>query len=165
LSKFVFRLAVVLRQRKRAEQEAQRELAVRHAKLVEAENDLRNLDDRVRAASEDLRQNHLTGSLDLNFLAAHRRYLNAMQRQALDLIQKIAVAQKHVDEARLLLAEAAKKRKAIEKLREKQFARWQEEIARKELAQMDEIGMQIAYANLADPSDNDSGSNERAAST
>jgi flagellar FliJ protein len=148
MARFVFRLESVLRQRKRAEQEAQRELAHRQATLVSFQNDLQALDEALRAASDDMRNNHLTGALDLNFLAAHRRFVNAMQRQGMNLVQKIAAAQRAVDEARALLAEAAKRRKVIEKLREKQLARWQQEQDRRETAAMDEIGSQIGYSNL-----------------
>src|SRR4051812_30104701 len=150
MARFVFRLETVLRQRKRAEQEAQRELAHRQAKLVGLQTDLQALDQGLRKAADDVRDNHLTGKLDLNFLAAHRRFVNAMQRQGLNLVQKIAAAQRSVDEARGLLAEAAKQRKVIEKLREKQLARWNDEQSRKETAAMDEIGSQIGYSNLVE---------------
>jgi flagellar export protein FliJ len=76
-----------------------------------------------------------------------------MQRQSMALVQKIALAQRAVDESRALPAEAAKQRKIIEKLRERQFQRWQEKLARRESAEMDEIGMQLAYQNLADASE------------
>src|SRR4051812_30074101 len=100
MARFVFRLESVLRQRKRAEQEAQRELAHRQAALVELQNDLQALDAGLRKASDDVRDNHLTGTLDLNYLASHRRFVNAMQRQGMNLVQKIAGAQRTVDEAR-----------------------------------------------------------------
>jgi flagellar export protein FliJ len=66
------------------------------------------------------------------------------------VVQKIATAQVHVEDARRNLAEAAKQRKVIERLREKQFARWQEDQARREQAAMDEIGSQIGYANVTE---------------
>jgi flagellar FliJ protein len=157
MARFVFRLEVVLRQRKRAEQEAQRELAVRQARLVAAEDELKRLEERVRAASDDVRQNHLTGSLDLNFLSAHRRFLNAMQRQGMEIVQRIAAGRNLVEEARMLLAEAARNRKVIEKLRERQLARWREEQQRMESIAFDEIGMQIGYANSVEASDNSGG--------
>jgi flagellar FliJ protein len=153
MARFVFRLEPVLRQRQRAEQEAKRELAHRQARLVELQNDLKKLDDALRQASDDMRDNHLTGKLNMNFLAAHRRFVNAMHRQGLNLVQKIAAAQRSVDEARHALAEAAKQRKVIEKLREKQLARWQDEQNRKETAANDEIGSQIGYANMVELSE------------
>jgi flagellar FliJ protein len=150
MARFVFKLEPLLKQRKREEQEKQRELASRELVVVNLKNELTRLDESLKSASEDLRKNHLTGAIDLNFLAAHRRFLGAMQRQGMLLVQKIATAQAHVDDARRKLAEAAKQRKVIERLREKQFARWQEDQARRELAAMDEIGSQIGYANVTE---------------
>jgi flagellar FliJ protein len=150
MSKFIFRLEPVLKQRKREEQERQRELASRELVVVNLQNDLKRLDESLQGAAEDLRKNHLTGAINLNFLTAHRRFLTAMQRQGIGIVLQVAGAQVLVDEARQQLAEAAKRRKVIEKLREKQFARWREDQERRELAQLDEIGAQIAYANITE---------------
>src|SRR5688572_14084961 len=150
MAKFVFRLEPVLKQRKREEQERQRDLAVRELVVVNLQIELKRLDDSLQSASEDLRKNHLTGAIDLNFLTAHRRFLLSIKRQGASVIQKIAAAQVQVDEARLNLAEAAKRRKVIERLREKQLARWREDQARREQAEMDEIGTQIGYANVTE---------------
>lgn len=150
MSKFVFRLEPVLKQRKRDEQEKQRELAVRELVVVNLQAELKRLDESLKSASEDLRTNHLTGAIDLNYLTAHRRFLGAMQRQGLAVVQKIATAQAHVDDARRKLAEAAKQRKVIERLREKQLMRWREDQARREQTDMDEIGSQIGYANVSE---------------
>lgn len=148
MAKFVFRLEPVLKQRKREEQQKQRELAERELVVVNLQIELKRLDDALKGASEDLRQNHLTGSIDLSFLTAHRRFLLSMKRQGVGVVQKIAVAQVQVDEARRNLAEAAKQRKVIERLRERHLIRWKEDQARREQAEMDEIGTQIGYANL-----------------
>jgi flagellar protein FliJ len=148
MAKFVFRLAVVLRQRKRAEQECQRALAERLAVLVELQNALKRLDESAKNAGEDLRKNHLTGAIDLTYLAAHRRYMNAMQQQGLEIAKQIGAAQTVVDAARAKLTEAAKARKVIEKLRERQFERWQLDQSRRETAATDEIGSQIGYRDL-----------------
>jgi flagellar FliJ protein len=150
MPKFQFNLEGVLRQRKHIEQEKQRVLAEKQTQLVEIQNALRQLEETVRSTNDDVRQNRLVGRLDMNFIAAHRRFLNGMQRQGLELAQRIVLAQRAVDEARAQLAEAAKQRKIIEKLREKQFMRWRENLARREQAEMDEIGMQLAYQNLGD---------------
>ena len=48
---------------------------------ADCEAELSRLHDNVRLTTDDLRQNHLTGVLDMGFLAAHRRYMIAMQRQ------------------------------------------------------------------------------------
>jgi flagellar protein FliJ len=148
MAKFVFRLEGVLRQRKHVEREKQRELALKQRQLVELQGHLQQLQQTVETANNDVRRNRLTGRLDMGFLAAHRRFLTGMQRQAMEMFQKIALAARAVDEARAELAQAAKQRKVIEKLRERQFARWKAELSRRELAELDEIGMQLAYQDL-----------------
>ena len=152
MAKFVFQLQGVLRRREIVEQEKQRAFAVAQSVKTAAQAELKNLDESVQQALADLRANHLTGSLDLSFLAAHRRFMLAMQRQGLVLMQKLQEAQKKVDAAQTELAEAAKQRKIIEKLRERQQARWAEEIGRKEAAQLDEVATQMTYQRVASES-------------
>jgi flagellar FliJ protein len=148
MARFVFKLSGVLKQRKHEEQSRQRDLAERQAQLAALAMSLQRLNDSVAASNDDLRSNRLTGALDMSFLGAHRRFVLAMRQQAIELLQKLALAQRHVDEANARLAEAAKRRKAIEKLREKQFAQWRAEMDRKEMIDLDEIGMQIAHHEL-----------------
>jgi flagellar FliJ protein len=147
MAKFVFKLAALLRQRKREEQECQRLLAEQAAVVNAAEEAVRRINESVQAGHEDVRR-HLMGKLDMGFLTAHRRFMIATQRQAADLVQKVAIAKKLLEEARVKLTEAAKRRKAIEKLREKQFERWTADQARRETALSDEIGSQLAYHNM-----------------
>jgi len=153
MPKFVFQLDGVLRQRKFVEQQKQREHAERQAVLVKMEGELRGLNEQVQLTNDQVRQNHLTGTLDMNFLAAHRRFLIAMQRQALALVQKMAQQKQKVEEARIELAEAAKQRKVIEKLREKHFERWRAALKHRELTEQDEIGMQLSYWNMTEAED------------
>jgi flagellar protein FliJ len=148
MARFVFKLEAVLRQRNHVEREKQRDLAARQKFLAECVEELSELRDRVRGATEELRQSHLVGELDLSFLTAHRRYMLASQRQAMAIAQKIAAAQKAAEEAQSQLAEAAKQRKILEKLREKQLARWQEENHRKEMIAQDEVNVQLGYESL-----------------
>jgi flagellar FliJ protein len=148
MAKFDFQLEAVLKHRKNREQEKQRALAVVQGELTKLHNELMALDQSVKSANDDMRQNHLTGKLDLVFMAAHRRFLVATQMRAGELIQQMTGVQRQVDAARKELAAAAKDRKVIEKLRERQHARWAADIARKETAEMDEIGMQLGFANL-----------------
>jgi flagellar protein FliJ len=149
MARFVFKLAGVLKQRLHVERQRQRDLAERHAHLGQLQQQLRQLNERVQATNDDVRSNRLTGTLDMSFLAAHRRFLAAMQRGAVEVVQRMAVAQRQVDEALAALAEAAKQRKVIEKLREKQLERWRAEQDRREAADLDEVSMQISYHDMA----------------
>jgi flagellar FliJ protein len=148
MAQFTFKLRAVLSQREMIEQGRQRELAVVEADRVAVQLELKRLDDTVRAAVADLRENQLTGKLNLSFLAAHRRFILATQRQGVLLLQKLDAAQQKVDAARAELAEAAKQRRIIEKLRERQQAAWTEAINKKETAALDEIAMQMTSENM-----------------
>jgi|SRR5581483_864095 len=150
MAKFAFKLEGVLRQRKHVEQEKMRALAAALKVQSEYEQELQKLSDTVQQTNDDIRRNHLTGVLDMSFLAAHRRFMNAMQRQSIGIQQKIAQAKQRVNEARAVLAEAAKQRKVMEKLREKHYERWRADLAAKEFRELDEIGVQLAAGVLAE---------------
>ena len=145
MPRFVFTLESVLKHRTHAEQERMRELAGVQGEMNRLQQELKGLNDSMQASAHDMKANHLTGPLDVAYLAAHRRYSVAMQRKGLQLVQDMARQQKKVEEAQRQLAEAAKERKVIEKLREKQFERWKQEIGRKEQAEADEVGAQFGY--------------------
>jgi len=147
MPKFIFNLEPVLRHRVLVEQERLRDLAPAQAEMVRLQAELKALTESMQASARDMKANHLTGSLDVNYLAAHRRYTVATQRQGLLLVQEMARQQRKVDEAQRLLAEAAKGRKVLEKLKERQRDRWATEVHRKELAELDEVGMQLTYRN------------------
>src|SRR5438876_9894825 len=103
MPKFIFKLEGVLRQRKHVEQEKMRAVAMSLKHQSDCEAELQGLNDNVKQTNDDLRRHHLTGVLDMSFLAAHRRFMNAMQRQAISIAQKIALAQQRVTEARTAL--------------------------------------------------------------
>ncbi len=148
MARFKFNLEGVLRLRTQVERDRQRVLAEKHAMLTQLTDELRRLDAQVQLSVADVRQNRLTGPLDLGYLAAHRRYTLAMHRRAIEQARRIVTAQQSVEQTRAELAEAAKQKKVIEKLKEKRLTQWRLEQAQKEMAQLDEIGMQIAYDNV-----------------
>ena len=150
MAKFVFQLDGVLRQRSNVEQQRKRELAVIQSRMTALETELRAVDATVRAAELDLRNNRLLGVIDLAFLAAHRRFSFAMQRKAMGIAQKMAAIKLEVDQAKQKLAEASKRKKILEKLRERHYRRWREDLDRRDQAEMDEIDMRLSYANLSD---------------
>ena len=150
MARFTFKLAGVLRQREQVEDLRHRELAAAQAQVARLDGELRALDGTVRGATQDMRDNRLVGRLDMAYIAAHRRFTVAMQRRAVELAQRIAAAQQAVDKARAALVEATKQRKVLEKLRHRQHERWRAEVAMRETAALDEVGMQIAQMDAAD---------------
>jgi len=148
MAQFKFKLEAVLKHRKSVEKEKLRDFSHAAARLKEIEDQVHELNRSMQETNDDVRKNRLVGRLDVSFITAHRRYLVGMQKRGADLVREMAERQKAVDVARAALAEAARQTKILEKLREGQQARWKEELDRKELAQMDEAGMQLGYAQL-----------------
>ena len=150
MAKFQFPLEGVLEHRRRLEEQRQRELALVQAKMREAQEALRELDATLKASLADVRQNRLVGKLDLGFLAGYRRYTAAVQRKGTQIAQKMVLIQRELDAARAALLEAAKQRKIVEKLREKQLERWKAEADRKQAADLDEVSMRMAAWQMAE---------------
>jgi flagellar FliJ protein len=146
MSRFTFKLQAVLRHRTAIEQEKQRTYAQTLAAYKDLEDQLKALNQTMQTANDDIRQNRLVGRLDIGFITAHRRFLMGMQRKAIELATAMAAVQKPVETARLVLVEAAKQRKVLEKLRETQEQRWKDELARKEMIAADEVGTQLSFA-------------------
>ncbi|MDB5173870.1 MAG: Flagellar export protein FliJ [Phycisphaerales bacterium] len=147
MPKFDFPLEGVLRHRKHVEQEKQRDLARLQNDMRQAQDALRELSQTVQGNVSDVRDNRLLGRLDLGFLAAHRRYMAAVQRKGVAMVQRMNLLQRDIDQAQTALAEAAKQQKIMEKLREKQKDRWTADLERKEAADLDEVSMRMAAWN------------------
>jgi flagellar FliJ protein len=145
MARFRFNLEAVLKHRSFQEREKQRALATIQGQIAVLKQELQALNDTVQASTEDLRKNHLVGRIDMGFIAAHRRFVIGISARAGEIMQRIARMQVQEEAARAELAEAAKQRKIIEKLRERQYERWQRETAARELAALDEVGMQLSH--------------------
>ena len=143
MAQFKFKLSAVLRHRETIEHERQRDYALALAKVKDLQDQLSALNQILKDTNADVRDNRLTGRLDISFITAHRRYLLGVQRTAMNLVTQIASAQREAETARAALAEAAKQKKVLEKLREKQEQRWKDESARKEAIALDEVSTQM----------------------
>ncbi|HEY7118086.1 MAG TPA: flagellar export protein FliJ [Tepidisphaeraceae bacterium] len=152
MPQFTFKLAAVLRHRQTIEREKQRDYALALARQQQLEDQLTALNQSMQATNDDIRQNHLVGRLDVAFITAHRRFLLGVQRKAMDLVNAIAKTRAQTETARLALAQAATQRMILEKLRDKQQQRWNDENNRKERIALDEIAMQMSADNLKDAS-------------
>jgi flagellar FliJ protein len=152
MPKFVFQLEGVLRQRRTIEHERLRALAEIQQRFTQMETELRGMDHEVLQATAHLREHCLKGKLNMGYLAAHRRYTLAVQRKATTLMQRMTLLQRQIEQARLAVAAAAKQRKAVEKLRERQYERWRQAAEHRELAELDEISVQMSYQNLVEGS-------------
>ena len=149
MARFTFSLQTVREQREREERLCQKALGEASVRRQQHEDELAEVERQITSNNELMRDNHLIGKLNVAMLTTHRRYLIAMRQQVISLAQRIAAARLEVEQARRKLNDAAKNTKAIETLRDRQKQRWQAELERKELAQADDVAMQIAFHNLA----------------
>jgi flagellar FliJ protein len=139
MPKFTFKLAGVLDHRKQLERQRQRELAVAQQKVLGVQAEIDALNAVKRSSADHLRSGRLTAAS----LAAHQRFAAAMRQKASGLARQLDHARHEVEGAQLALLEAAKQRKIMEKLRERELARWTEAQQRRESAEADEVARQM----------------------
>ena len=147
MPQFTFRLDAVLRQRELAERRAQAALAEAARKVAALEDDLRQLQASAEDAGQWMNDGRLQGPINLQLLAAHRRYLNSVASVGGEQVRRLALARRDADAARAALADAAKRRGALETLRDKQRDQWLSDRKRREAAADDEAATQMTFAN------------------
>ncbi len=138
MAKFIFSMQNLLDMKEKLEEQAKNNYSQANMRLMEAEEELRRLRDRVAEAQELLRL-EIESSLDVRSI---RRRENAVEILRMYVRQQEFVVlqrQKDVEAARELLNEAMKERKTYEKLRERAFEEFKLEENRKEQKEIDEL--------------------------
>jgi flagellar FliJ protein len=149
MARFKFTLQTLLDRREQIEQDRQRELAAAQSVMTALQQELKALNDSMQSSVTELRTGRLIGRLDLQFLAAHRRYVLSVERRAMTLTQRMAIQQRAVDEARAKLVAAARDRKMLEKLRDKRKTEFLAEQARKDFAELDDAISRLSASEQA----------------
>ena len=144
---FTFRLEALLRVRRQARDAQQRVVAevVRRVKQQEAQ--IRRTNEVLRTEVEALRTSQHRDHLDLAELQGHRSYMGRLHRELREAAERLSEAESVLDQERAKLAEASKQHKVIEKLKEKQYARYRAHIDRMERMLEDESGLQQYLRN------------------
>lgn len=141
---FNFRLETVLQHRRRIEEDCQRKLAAALADLAEEKRGLARIEatrDRYREELQQKLKNNMTASEMLLF----QRYLDQLAFGIADQKTKVAVAAQLFEKSRTELVAALKKRKVLDKLKEKQIA----VAAKKELKQEQDFMNEVAVTRHA----------------
>jgi flagellar FliJ protein len=148
MAKFRFKLEAVLRHRTMIEQQKQRAVAGLEAERLRLEAFIRDCQRGVELERAELRAR--LGAADLHGArlqsGAAMRFIARAQRAALEL----AGALKRLAAAREELLFAARRRKAVEMLKERRFDEWRSDLARRELAAVDELAVMAAGRKEAD---------------
>ena len=148
--RFVFRLESLLEHRRQIEKEHQRKVAEIQQEIQLLTRQIRDAQTRIVLENRALTSSQLVGTLDMAYIAHQKRYVGNLHFRIAMTLQRLAEVEKTLAAVRAELIEAAKARKVIEKLRQRQFARWRDEQDRKEAAELDEIGTQIAVRSAID---------------
>ena len=122
MKKFKFSLEKVLSLREFEENQAQIELAKAISVVTELNNKLKFI------ANERVKNND-----------ARSNYIEGLDYQKEILLEELAQAELILEEKRQIMIEAMKKRKALEKLKEKQLQEYKKEILKEEEKVLDEI--------------------------
>jgi flagellar FliJ protein len=149
MAQFEFRLEALLTHRAQIEKDKQRRLAQVQQQIQAVVRKIQEAETRIREENRTLGAKELTGALDMQYIAHEKRFVGALTMRIVLARQEIAALEQTLMAARKELLTAARARKVIEKLKERQLARWRQEQERKESAVMDEIGTQLAVRSAS----------------
>lgn len=149
--RFEFRLEVLLQHRLRIEKERQQKVAEIQQQVQLIVREIQEAQARIAEENKTLAAQKLIGVLDMQYIAHEKKFVGNLHMKVVMSMQRLMGVEKQLNAARAQLLIAAKSRKILEKLKEKQHALWLTELERKEAAMLDEIGTQnaIRQANLA----------------
>ena len=118
---FTFRLETVLQHRRRIEEECQRKLAAAVADLAVEKRDLAGIENSRDRGREEFQQK-LKSNMTASEMVLYQRYFEQLALDIADRKRKVAAAAQLFEKRRTELVAALKKRKVLEKLKEKQMA-------------------------------------------
>lgn len=139
MAKFIFAMQNLLTMKEKLEEQEKNNYSQANLRLLEAEEELQGLKDRLWEAQENLRAEMVSDQLDVRRI---RRRENAVEIIRMYVRQQELVVircQKDLEIARQRLNEAMKERKTYEKLRERAFEEFCLEENRKEQKEVDEL--------------------------
>ena len=138
MAKFKFRLDVLLRLALNEEEEAKKELAIWQKRLLEMQ------------AKKEWVLGQISWSLEekvkqtaINEIILYENYLDSLRYRLILTDNELSYIEMEKDKAVLKLQETMKKRKTLEKLKEKKYEQYLFEADQLEQKEMDEIGTKI----------------------
>lgn len=141
MPRFIFTLEPVLDHRKRIEDQSQRELARHLRQQMILMDQLRQMQQTIRASKHDLADG-LIGRVDMTRVSDFARYAGQTSIRAQQIVQRLAGLQQQIDAARQKLMEATRQRKALELLRDRRLAAWRQQEERRQTAELDDLTLQ-----------------------
>ena len=151
MTTFQFRLATLLKLRENERRQRQIELG----QAMEAERIMMGRADGVAAeivlAKEKVRAASSPGQVMVDSVLELQRYTLQLRAQARTIAEQITQVRAEVERRRLILVEADRQVRILEKLREKQAAAFQFDLQRREQLLLDEMGQKRVRGLISRP--------------
>lgn len=141
--RFSFRLDAVRDMRKRKRDEAARKMAAKAAEVTATQQRVESLSKQLRDAVAVGRVDRTEARVEVAALKVQEYHGRWLHGQILGSMQSLARVEREYEEERVGLAQATAKLKAIEKLRERRWRRYVQEVRREEQAIMDEVAGRV----------------------
>ena len=140
MAKFRFELDPVLRARQREEDVIQRDVARLNRQRTILEDGLRSRQVRLSESKRSVRD-QLVGTIETSHVRMQANASLAIMRDAERTVLELAGIHQRLEEAQSRLREAAKRRRAIELLKEQRIMEWRRSEARAEQLALDELAV------------------------
>lgn len=137
--RFTFRFETMLRIRKQREDEHKRIVASRLREIGGVQNHMTSLDKQIRDELQAIRFGRRPGTIDMQQIIRHRHWLGCLHKGVLEGQAKMRFLEAELARERADLAEAAKQRRILEKLKERQREQYHGEQDRLEALAADDL--------------------------
>ena len=138
MAKFVYRMQNILNIKQKLETQAQMAYSIANQKYLEEQKVLQQYLIR-RVGYEKQLKEAMQGDLNLQEVAHARANVNDMKTIVRRQMRRVHTAEKAMEDARVALNEVMQERKVQEKLREKAFEEFKQELATTETKEIDEL--------------------------
>ncbi len=146
---FKFRLETVLRVRRQKEDEKKRIVARRIREVLAQEKHINNLQKQTIATVTDIQRQMQNGSVDVDLISRQRYWLSHLHQMGLQAQLHLRQLNQQLAQERLVLSEAAKEVKVLEKLRERLWQRYQKQLQKQEILEADDLSIgRFIYGRL-----------------
>jgi len=140
MARFVFSLEPVLKARRRSEETFQRDVAGIERERMRLEEILRG-HQRSLVSNKDVQRAGLTGLIEVRDLRLQANASLQIMRRAQQIVLELAGVYKRHEAARTRLIEAARRRRAIEFVRDRRYEQWKAALNKAETAALDELAV------------------------
>lgn len=140
MKKFVFKLETVLDMKKRKEEDIQIKLGIAISELHKMQLKLEETY-RKKGAYQSEIEFFKSSMQQVDDLLMYQNYVDSVEKLIDRMKLEIREMEKKVEEIRLLLGQTARERRIIEKMKEREYEKYQKEQRLQEINFLDEIGV------------------------